>query len=88
MTARKMTGPHGSLLTYRLFMDSAYTVNWGNTVGVDTLAMVWASPTQPTVKFRQGSILNRALTLIQSPLPLLIESRIGPWVWQHTQDFY
>ena len=40
VTSRKMTGPAGALLTYRLFSDSAYTVNWGNTVTVDTVAAV------------------------------------------------
>ncbi len=30
-TLRKMTGPNGATLNYRVFQDSAYTVNWGNT---------------------------------------------------------
>ena len=38
VTSRKMTGPGGALLTYRLFSDSGYTLNWGNTVGTDTVA--------------------------------------------------
>ena len=38
MTTRKMTGPAGALLNYRLFRNSGYSVNWGNTVGTDTQA--------------------------------------------------
>jgi spore coat protein U-like protein len=34
-----MTGPTGALpLHYSLFQDSARTINWGNTVGTDTVA--------------------------------------------------
>ena len=36
VTLRKMTGPSGATLSYRIFQDAAYTVNWGNTSGVDT----------------------------------------------------
>ena len=35
-TNRSMTGPNSILLGYNLFRDSNYTLNWGNTVGVDT----------------------------------------------------
>lgn len=38
VTTRKMTGPSSSLLNYKLFRDSGYTANWGNTVGTDTVA--------------------------------------------------
>lgn len=34
----KGTGTNTNTLTYSLFRDSAYTLNWGNTVGTDTLA--------------------------------------------------
>lgn len=34
---RRMAGP-GSPMAYALFRDSARTLNWGNTVGVDTLS--------------------------------------------------
>ena len=37
-TTRKMTGPGGAELSYRLFQDAARTINWGNTSGVDTFA--------------------------------------------------
>lgn len=30
-TIRKMTGPGGATLNYRLFQDAARTINWGNT---------------------------------------------------------
>ncbi len=37
VTTRKMTGPGGASLPYALFQDAARTVNWGNTVGIDTV---------------------------------------------------
>jgi spore coat protein U-like protein len=40
VTTRKMTGPGGALLAYNLYSDSSRTTNWGNTVGVDTVAGV------------------------------------------------
>jgi len=39
VTARKMTGPAGALLAYQLFSDTGRTVNWGQTIGTDTVAM-------------------------------------------------
>ena len=38
VTARKMTAPGGAVLNYSLYRDAARTLNWGNTVGVSTLA--------------------------------------------------
>jgi spore coat protein U-like protein len=38
VTLRKMAGPSSQLLNYRMFQDSARTINWGNTVGTDTVA--------------------------------------------------
>jgi spore coat protein U-like protein len=38
VTNRSMTGPAGALLGYKLFSNSGFTVNWGNTVGTNTLA--------------------------------------------------
>jgi spore coat protein U-like protein len=35
---RKMTGPSSVTLNYKLFQDSARTINWGNTANVDTKA--------------------------------------------------
>jgi spore coat protein U-like protein len=37
VTSRKMTGPGSMFLSYKLFRDSARTLNWGNTVGTDTV---------------------------------------------------
>jgi spore coat protein U-like protein len=33
VTNRSMTGPASALLGYKLFSDSGYTTNWGNTTG-------------------------------------------------------
>jgi spore coat protein U domain-containing protein, fimbrial subunit CupE1/2/3/6 len=38
VTTRRMTGTDANGLAYSLFQDSSRTVNWGNTVGTDTLA--------------------------------------------------
>lgn len=38
VTSREMTGPAGALLHYNMFSNSSYSVNWGNTVGSDTVA--------------------------------------------------
>lgn len=43
VTNRKMTGPGSAVLLYSLFQDSAYSVNWGNTVGTDTVSGTDAS---------------------------------------------
>lgn len=37
VTTRKMTGPGAALLGYALYSDSARSVNWGQTVGTDTV---------------------------------------------------
>ncbi|MEO6982724.1 MAG: spore coat U domain-containing protein [Edaphobacter sp.] len=38
VTNRSMTGPGSALLGYKLFSNSGHTINWGNTVGTDTVA--------------------------------------------------
>jgi spore coat protein U-like protein len=38
VTTRKMTGTGSNSLNYALFRDSGHTLNWGNTVGTNTLA--------------------------------------------------
>lgn len=38
VTTRKMTGPGTSSMSYSLFRNSGRTLNWGNTVGTDTLS--------------------------------------------------
>ncbi len=37
VTTRSMTGPGSALLGYSLFSDSARIVNWGQTIGTDTV---------------------------------------------------
>jgi spore coat protein U-like protein len=38
VSARKMTGPASALLGYAMYSDAARTVNWGQTIGTDTVA--------------------------------------------------
>jgi spore coat protein U-like protein len=38
VTTRKMTGAAGVFLNYALFTDAGRTLNWGTTVGTDTVA--------------------------------------------------
>jgi spore coat protein U-like protein len=38
VTSRRMTGTGGAQLPYTLYSDPGRTVNWGNTVGSNTLA--------------------------------------------------
>jgi len=46
VTARKMKGgTSNGLLNYSLYRDASHTLNWGNTVGTDTLAVSGASNT-------------------------------------------
>jgi spore coat protein U-like protein len=37
VTTRKMTGPAAAVLGYALFSDPARSVNWGQTIGTDTV---------------------------------------------------
>ncbi len=37
-TTRNMMGPGAQTLSYQMFRDAAYTLNWGNTTGADTYA--------------------------------------------------
>jgi spore coat protein U-like protein len=53
VTARKMTGPASALLNYSMFRDSARTLNWGNTVGTDTLAGTGTGGVQPLTVYGQ-----------------------------------
>ena len=38
VTTRKMTGPGSSTVAYALYSDPGHTLNWGQTVGVDTVS--------------------------------------------------
>jgi spore coat protein U-like protein len=37
-TTRKMTGPSSATLNYQIFQNSSHTINWGNTIGTDTVS--------------------------------------------------
>jgi spore coat protein U-like protein len=37
VTTRQMTGPASAVLSYALFSDAARSVNWGQTIGTDTV---------------------------------------------------
>jgi spore coat protein U-like protein len=45
-TTREMTGPGSATLSYRMFQNSSRTINWGNTVGIDTVAGTGTSGAQ------------------------------------------
>jgi spore coat protein U-like protein len=47
VTARKMTGPAAELLNYSLSQDAAHQVNWGNTIGTDTVPETGTGAVQP-----------------------------------------
>lgn len=51
VTTRAMTGTGSALLNYALFRDSARTLNWGNTVGTDTLHVVGTGVAQNSTVF-------------------------------------
>jgi spore coat protein U-like protein len=53
VTARAMTGPGAALLTYVLTSDAAFTVNWGVTVGTDTVAGIGNGAAQPITIYGQ-----------------------------------
>jgi len=38
VTTRKMTGPSSATLSYALYSNSGLTINWGNIVGINTVA--------------------------------------------------
>jgi spore coat protein U-like protein len=48
-----MTGPSSSLLSYKLFSNSGYTTNWGNTVGTDTVAGTGSGVSQTLTVYGQ-----------------------------------
>src|SRR5260370_34716358 len=52
-TIRKMSGPAGATLNYQLFQNSARTINWGNTTGVDTLSGTGTGSAQTTYVYSQ-----------------------------------
>lgn len=53
VTNRSMTGPSSSSLNYKLLSNSAYTTNWGNTVGTDTVTGVGIGSAQAITVYGQ-----------------------------------
>ncbi len=53
VTNRSMTGPAAALLHYSLFSDSARTVNWGNTIGTNTVAKTGSGAAQTLTVYGQ-----------------------------------
>ncbi len=53
VTNRSMTGPSSTLLSYKLFRDSGRTLNWGNTVGTDTVAGTGSGAVQTLTVYGQ-----------------------------------
>jgi spore coat protein U-like protein len=53
VTARKMTGPAAALLGYALFSDAARSVNWGQTIGTDTVTGIGNGSAQALTVYGQ-----------------------------------
>jgi len=47
VSTRAMAGPNSNVLPYKLFKDGGYSINWGNTIGTDTLAQTGNGAAQP-----------------------------------------
>ncbi len=56
VTTRAMTGPGTDLLGYGLFQDAGHTINWGDTVGVNTLSGTGAGTGTPQTETVFGRI--------------------------------
>ena len=50
-TLRTMVGPAAATLTYGLYRDAAFTLNFGNTIGTDTAAGTGSGVSQPITVF-------------------------------------
>ncbi len=53
VTTRKMQGPASATLSYKVFRDAARTLNWGNTVGTDTVAGTGSGTSQSVTVYGQ-----------------------------------
>lgn len=53
VTNRSMTGPNSAKLGYKLFRDSGRTLNWGNTVGTDTVSGTGSGSVQSLTVYGQ-----------------------------------
>ena len=51
VTTRQMKAAGPALINYSLFSDAGRTVNWGNTVGTDTVAATGTGSAQPFTVF-------------------------------------
>jgi spore coat protein U-like protein len=47
VTSRQMIGPNAVALRYALYRDATRTINWGDTVGIDTLSAMGNGSGQP-----------------------------------------
>lgn len=54
VTTRKMTGPSAAVLSYAMYTDSARSVNWGQTIGTDTVVGTGNGASQPLTVY--GSV--------------------------------
>jgi spore coat protein U-like protein len=55
VTTRKMTGPSSSVLSYKLSSDSGNTINWGNTIGTNTVSRTGTGAVQSLTVYGQVS---------------------------------
>ena len=53
VTARSMTGPASALLSYQLFRDAGHTLNWGVTIGTDTVPLTGTGAAQVETVYGQ-----------------------------------
>ncbi len=53
VTTRSMTGPASALLAYGLFQNAGFTVNWGQTIGTDTVSGTGNGSAQPITVYGQ-----------------------------------
>jgi spore coat protein U-like protein len=53
VTTRAMKGPGTNYLSYQMYKDSGRTINWGNTVGTDTVAGSGNGIAQPLTVYGQ-----------------------------------
>lgn len=53
VTTRKMTGPASALLGYGLFQNIGHTINWGVSVGTDTVPGIGSGAAQAITIFGQ-----------------------------------
>lgn len=58
VTTRRMTGPSAGGLSYSLFRDSGRTLNWGQTIGTDTLQQTGTGLAQTATVYGQIPVLQ------------------------------